>query len=247
MTRLSFALAFVLSVAASGSLALADSASLAPAKDNTLYFDPEGMLSNGAGAYFFSGATSGFGPRRGLLAFDIAGSIPAGSTINSVSLTLHVSRTQFGTSTMSLHPALANWGEGVSDAGDPGGAGTTAEAGDATWLNTFYSTAFWTNPGGDFSAAPSGSTSVGDIGFYTWGSTPAMVADVQSWLNNPAANFGWVLLGDETGFQTAKRFDSRENTDPELRPVLSISYTIPEPATLALLTLGLTALKRRRA
>lgn len=240
-------LGIFLAIVASTTVALGDLASLGAEKDNTLYFDNAGLLSNGAGGFFFAGSTSGFGPRRGLLAFDIAGSIPAGSTIDSVSLTLHVSRAQFSTSTVELHPALADWGEGASDAGEPGGAGITAEPGDATWLHTFYNTSFWTNPGGDFSAAASGSTSITDVGFYTWSSTSAMVADVQSWLDNPAANYGWVLLGDELGFQTAKRFDSRENIEPSFRPVLSISYTIPEPATLALLTLGLVALKRRRA
>ncbi len=239
-------LGIFLAIAASTTIALGDLASLGAEKDNTLYFDADGLLSNGAGDYLFAGSTSGFGPRRGLLAFDVAAGIPAGATINSVSLTLHVSRAQFNTSTVTLHPVLADWGEGASDAGEPGGAGTTAEPGDATWRHTFYNTSFWTNPGGDFSAAASGSTSITDVGFYTWSSTPAMVADVQAWLDNPANNFGWLLLGDEIGFQTAKRFDSRGNIDTGLRPVLSISYTIPEPATLALLTFGLAAWTRRR-
>ena len=224
----------------------ADSVAIGAAKDNTLYFDETGSLSNGEGAYIFAGATSGFGPRRGLLAFDVASNIPAGATIDSVTLTLHVSRTQFGTSAVALHPVLADWGEGASNAGDPGGAGIAAEIGDATWLNTFYSSSFWANQGGDFSAATSGSTLVGDVGCYTWSSTPAMVSDVQSWLDNAATNFGWLLLGDEAGFQTAKRFDSRENPEPGFQPLLSIDYTIPEPATLALIALGSTVLLRRR-
>ena len=28
--------------------------------------------------------------------------------------------------------------------------------------------------------------------------TAQMVADVQSWVTNPGANFGWLLKGDET-------------------------------------------------
>jgi hypothetical protein len=53
-----------------------------------------------------------------------------------------------------------------------------------------------------------------------------MVADVQSWLNNPAANFGWLVLGDESEIGTAKRFDTRESASP---PVLTIQFR-PAPA-----------------
>ena len=48
-----------------------------------------------------------------------------------------------------------------------------------------------------------------------------MVADVQGWLDNPASNFGWLMLGDESTNLTAKRFDTRESTSP---PVLAITY-----------------------
>ena len=54
-----------------------------PSKDNTLYeYDPvEGDHSNGAGFHFFAGE-NGMGELRcGVLAFDIAATIPAGSTI----------------------------------------------------------------------------------------------------------------------------------------------------------------------
>jgi serine protease len=57
-----------------------------------------------------------------------------------------------------------------------------------------------------------------------------MVADVQSWLDNPATNFGWLVLGDESTGTTAKRFDSRESTSP---PVLTIEYTEPSAITLS--------------
>ena len=53
-----------------------------------------------------------------------------------------------------------------------------------------------------------------------------MVADVQSWLDNPANNFGWLVLGDESAVLTAKRFDTRESAIP---PVLTIQYTAPTP------------------
>jgi len=77
-----------------------------------------------------------------------------------------------------------------------------------------------TNEGGDFSATVTASQSVSVVGPYTW-SSPQMVADVQDWLDNPAGNFGWLVLGDEKPTLTSKRFDTRESANP---PVLTIEY-----------------------
>lgn len=71
----------------------------------------------------------------------------------------------------------------------------------------------------------SGSTEVDGNGSYTWDSAPQMVSDVQSWLNDPTGNFGWLLIGDETDASTAKRFDTREALLEENRPVLVIEFT----------------------
>ena len=51
------------------------------------------------------------------------------------------------------------------------------------------------------------------------------MADVQRWLDDPATNFGWLLLGDESENQTTKRFDSKENPDQEDRPILTVEFT----------------------
>ena len=198
---------------------------LSPVQDNTLYENATGSTSNGAGSFTFVGSIATGPVRRALLAFDIAGNIPAGSTINSAVLTLHMSRTVAGDETVTLHRLLANWGEGTSNADTQEGQGAPATTGDATWLHTFFNSSFWASAGGDFTAAPSASTVVGDVAFYTWGSTTQMVADVQSWLDNPGSNFGWILLGNESMSRTAKRFDSRENVTPANRPMLVIDYT----------------------
>jgi hypothetical protein len=84
----------------------------------------------------------------------------------------------------------------------------------------------WDEAGGDLTSDASATAVVGEIGSYTWSSTSAPVADVQSWLDNPDSNFGWLVLGDETGNRTTKRFDSRENESEENRPVLTIKYPI---------------------
>ena len=134
-----------------------------PIRDNTLYQDATGALSNGVGEYLFAGRTGAFAEeklRRALLAFDIAANVPSGSTINSVSLTLNLFKVPPGgtTWTHALHRVLSDWGEGTSNAGTPGGAGIVSTTGDATWLHTFFNTNMWTAQGGDFDPTASAST-----------------------------------------------------------------------------------------
>jgi hypothetical protein len=212
------------------SLAIADIININPIKDNTLYeFDPaEGDHSNARGDHFFAGETAMGELRRGVLAFDVAGNIPAGSIITSVTLSLNMSRTPLDTlRTVELHMLLADWCEGSSHAPGEEGDGAPTTLSDATWRHRFYDTIFWATQGGDFSGAVSASQSVGGVGLYTWSSLQ-MVADVQSWLNDPATNFGWLVLGDESEIATSKRFDTRESANP---PVLTIEYTPPVKAS----------------
>jgi cytochrome c peroxidase len=197
---------------------------LNPSKDNTLYEDAAGSLSNGAGEYFFVGKNDNELTRRSVVAFDVAEVIPAGSTVLSATLRLNMSRTAAPAQSVTLHRLLADWGEGTSDAPDNEGGGTSPTPGSATWIHTFFNSEFWTTAGGDFSFSASASTMVDGVGAYTWGTTPEMVADIQAWLNTPEVNFGWLLAGNESEFHTTKRFDSRENSDPSNRPVLIVEY-----------------------
>jgi hypothetical protein len=201
---------------------------LGTSKDNTLYQSTAGNISNGAGSYFLAGVTGSMGGSntlRGLIAFDIAGNIPAGSTINSVKLSLHVSQSRPGSQSIELHALSADWGEGTSNADGSPGQGATATTNDATWVYRFYNTDSWTSAGGDYSSTASASTSVGGTGFYTWGSTSQMVTDVQDWLDDSSSNFGWIVLGNESATSSAKRFDSKENATDADRPALTIDYT----------------------
>jgi hypothetical protein len=240
--------ALTFAVGATIPFAAADEVTLAPSKDNTLYESSTGALSNGSGAHFFAGVTAFLELRRGLMAFDVS-AIPSGSTIDSVELTLHMSMTIAEPVPVTLHRTLADWGEGGSVAPGQQGAGGPAAPGDATWLHTFHDTQFWANPGGDFAAMVSSAQTVADDGFYTWPSTPELVADVQSWVDGPAGNFGWTLVGDESSGGTAKRFDTRDHVNPALRPSLRVQFTpVPEPSSLVLLSaLALSMLRRRHA
>lgn len=233
---------------------------LTPGRDASLY-ESSGTRSNGAGGVIFTGTNSSGSPRRGLLWFDVAGGIPAGATIDSVQLTLTVAGVAGGGADpfpyiTGIYPLSRNWGEGTQGAGsNTAGSGqgfpTPSDGTSATWTHAFLADQTWTTVGGDFVATPSATASVaGTVGSsFTWGSTAAMVADVQSWLSSPATNFGWMVRGDEVDVSSFRSFHSREATNAAQRPALTVSFTpVPEPSTLllggmALLSIGILRLR----
>lgn len=226
MTARYFGLIMLLSLVVISNPALAKDAELQASRDNTLYQSTSGATSNGSGEYIFAGKTGGGQIRRAVLAFDLS-SIPRGATITAAELTLYMSKTISGPKPVSLHRTLSDWGEGSSDAIGEEGSGAPSTAGDATWIHTFYSGSVWANPGGDFAAIASQTTLVDTVRQYTWPTGPGIVADVQAWVNDPPINYGWTLLGDESTFITAKRFNSRNSLDEDLRPLLRVSYQDP--------------------
>ena len=227
------------------SVARADTVSLAPLRDNTLYEHDTGAISNGAGQHLFAGTTAEGDIRRALLYFDLHSAVPSGSIIDSVTLRLNASRTISGPTGVQVHRVTADWGAAGSNAPDAEGSGTSAMIGDATWVHRFFNTSNWTTPGGDFSAIVSASTPVGAPGFYSW-SSEGMRLDVQHWLDSPASNFGWLLKTDELASPSAKRFDSVNHPNAAVRPELIVSFTVPEPITAMILVLGAVCCSRRR-
>lgn len=197
-----------------------------PGKDNTLYENPNGSLSNGQGDYLFAGKTNAGATRRAVIQFDLAFVIPQGSVITSASLVMVMDQTISGNQTVSLHAATADWGEGPSLANGNGGGGTASLTSDATWIHRFFPSTNWTTPGGDFASTASASTPVGGNGTYTWTSAQ-LAADVQNWVNNVNANFGWVVIGNESANGTAKAFFSGEAAMAANRPKLQVTYTPP--------------------
>ena len=218
---------------ASPFLARADLVNLTSAADASLV---ESAPDNNTGSNSFvaAGASASTGPRRGLFLFDVAGAIPAGSIINSATLTLTVPEGNIANpSTFDLFRVLGDWTEGDK----VGSAGSPADTGEVTWNSRHHGVTLWNSPGGDFIGTASASAFVSGLGTYTW-SSAALAADVQWWLDNSATNFGWILISQSEGTpQTARRFGSRE--DPLNAPVLSIDFTIiPEPSALCLTALG---------
>jgi len=242
--------------------ARAQTVQIAPSRDNTL-FEPTTVVdkSNGVGPQFYSGRTNGDRLRRGVLRFDVAGAVPGGSTITGVTLRVNCSHVPVfdgaNARTQRLRRATSDWGEGTSDAGVNNGDGVTPTPGDATWNHSFFSSSFWTTPGGDQSATLSSSVDVTGTGLYAFPSTPQLVADVQDMLDQPGGNFGWVVSGEEVVNGTARAFDTREApTYPfynGVAPVLEVTYAASVPslppwsaALLALLGLGMGVLVLRR-
>lgn len=243
--------AILLTAILSARIAAANSITLTPSLDNTLIQVTSAsaqQLSNGQGDIFVGRTNQdGSGPatisiRRGLVEFDIADNIPADATITGVSLTMNDVMGLNGSQTISLYRVLQAWGQGTSF--QNGGMGADATQNDATWYYTFYDAAdpsaspTWNTPGGSFSNTLSASTVDNDTSgspeSFTW-SAAQMIADVQYWLANPTDNFGWLIQGNESTGQTAKRFDGMySTTSPNVPPELTITYSVPEPSSIAL-------------
>jgi hypothetical protein len=238
-----------------------------PSQDAVIYGAGFTGNANGAGEALFAGNTGGGSPRRSLLQFDL-GAIPDNATITGAALTLFVDQAANATArTISLFELTQAWTTGSSNAVASPGQGVAAQAGDATWLHRSFpgggsGGALWATQGGTFDPAVVASASVGAVStpgnpasVYTWAG-PGMVASVQGWLDDPATNFGWILVGNESATQSVKRFVSGDAAvDDWLKPNLRLTYDlappIPEPSTWALLAGGLllvgAAGRRRRS
>ncbi|MEY2409128.1 MAG: hypothetical protein QOF48_1798 [Verrucomicrobiota bacterium] len=231
-----------------GVTARADVVTLNPAHDATL-IEIAPNRNNGAEQWFMAGTTQNGTRNRGLLQFDFTGIIPANAIITSVDLSLEVTRVPgcgLVSSQFSLHQMLTSWGEGAKFAVDnQGGQGDDATAGEVTWNRRFVGGAAWGAPGGledvDFAAVSSGLLNIYGTGDSPYHFVDAQMAlDVQNWVNNPAANFGWMLMTDaeNTPF-TARRFGSHE--DANVSPILTVYFeVVPEPGMIGLGVLMLT-------
>jgi hypothetical protein len=225
-------------------------------------FENQPDNSIGRGPAVFVGDDSNSSPRRGLIDFNIAANVPQGAIITSAQLTLFLADVAgsdaggIGDSTprtIELHRLTSGWAHG------PTGLGVTTIAGTdqgfpaippgPTWNERRYQqNQPWNKPGGDFTPAVSASTVVSQNvnAPYTWLSTPTLVADVQSMLNSPSLNYGWILLNtNESGSQTYRAFYTKDWSDPAMRPQLQLTYDVapvPVPAAAWLFGSGLMAM-----
>ncbi len=210
--------------------------------------------SNLGGTTLVAGTNQQYSRSRAIFRFDLA-PLPAGATITAVHVQLTVTRRpdpdQHGgpvDSDFSLFRLLADWGEGNGVEV----TGSNAQPGDATWNDRHFGSSSWTAPGGlagtDYANDPSGTTSVSGVGTYAWGSSSELISDAQSWLDDPSANFGFILISQTEGTSgTGRRFASRDQPGGGIPgPKLMLSYSVPEPSSLTLAMIALIGFARRR-
>lgn len=197
---------------------------LSAAKDNTIYqADPD--ASNGSGEFLLVGTGL-----RSLVQFDVGSdTVPAGSTIIDAVLTLHAPNSSSGSSSVSVHKVYSSWGEAGSNASGDETIGDRARQFDATWIYSSYDGELWNSPGGD-AAGSSASATVADSGAYEW-LGDGLIDDIQSWIDNPAGNFGWLL---QAGSGILTSFYSKDGPDSSLAPTLEITYEEPPPPPVTL-------------
>ena len=254
----------------SAGTARADIVNIPASQDATLYGGSDATNNaSGSGPGMFVGSDPS-NPKRGLIKFNIPAYVPAGATINSVTLTLYmdmVAGSGGGTGggdttprTIRLFDVTTPWHGGTNGTTGHAGPGfggtghgfTPPNPGDPTWNYASYNTVPWTTPGGDFISTESADTLVSQTlnAPYTWGSTSKMVADVQSWLNGPN-NYGWLLKNDSEAIsQTYRAFytaeGAAEQSVPQFAPKLAVTFTVPEPVGIAALGLVPLLMRRRR-
>lgn len=208
-------------------------------------------VADGQGGSLWTSVLAAGVVRRALMRFDLS-SIPPGSVVVAASVEAFMIRLR-EPQPLTLHRVTAAWGEGPSNGGDAG-VGAAAGSGDSTWSHRFWPDQLWTVRGGDYLLTASASTPVsGWPAPVVWASTPAIVDDVQGWIDAPSANHGWIMIGTESGSQNASRLASRHSTTESARPRLRVSWIepasgedVPLPAWALALLAGAAALAFRR-
>jgi hypothetical protein len=185
---------------------------------------------------------------RSLAGFDIS-AIPAGSTIDSVTLTLFPRNNGTAANTVDalfeieVHQLI----------------GSITEAG-STWANRENTgPVAWTTPGGDFSATVLSSLSanprtlVTNASSYTFSSTSDFVTAAQGALDGSGTLYMILLAPVMEAGSVVNRFDfASDDTAGIGAPMLTVNYTVPEPNTISLLAgmgvagIALQVLRRRK-
>ncbi|MDR1281423.1 MAG: DNRLRE domain-containing protein [Opitutaceae bacterium] len=224
------------------SVSLSHAASLPITSSADLFIRGDQPNSTNQGATLIVGELATGYKLRSLLSFDLS-ALPAGATINSVQLVLHLAEndaTAVDTSlTLTLHAVTQTWAEA-----------------SVTWNNASAGTP-WTTAGGTFDSTVLSSQTVptkGSTGVdYTWDNTAEFLGIVRSaYASGTAVSFFLKDSDESTNQRELVRFVSN-NGAAGPKPQLIIDYTVssvPEPSTcvviLAVAGLAVATVARKR-
>ncbi|MEM7514255.1 MAG: T9SS type A sorting domain-containing protein, partial [Bacteroidota bacterium] len=200
---------------------------LSPEKDNTLYENAEGNTSNGKGDFLFIGRnnTASESIRRTIIQFDLSG-ISQDQMVESASLLFVINRTNDNIlAPASLHLVSTEWGEGDSDAPGSESGGDTAAVNDVTWLFAKFDSVAWENTGGDFEETPTATDTLMNSSEVLQFSSEAMATQINDAIANGQGSISWIVIGDESRNQSARKLVSRENAEEADRPSLTLSFS----------------------
>ena len=172
------------------------------------YIDSGGKTTNFGGSS--SLVVSGRPDDAALLKWDLSG-LPAGSTLQSATLTIHVTNTSGNT--YEIYELKRSWTESQS-----------------TWKKA-ASGSSW-QIAGALGSLDHGTTVLGTVTASATGTRnvvlyPAGLAVVQGWIDNPASNFGVILQDYANANKDPLEFSSKEATVAADRPQLQVVYHPP--------------------
>jgi alpha-tubulin suppressor-like RCC1 family protein len=149
---------------------------------------------------------------RALLQFNLS-SVPTNAVVTSARVQVQVVKIPrfIGTSQFTLFRMLTPWSIAAT---------WYSPQPDGSWF------AIGCAPNSDYISTGSASKPITGLANYEFGSTPQLVADVQSWINDSSTNHGWLLKADSESVLSARHFSTA--------PTVVIDYTAPPaPPTIA--------------
>lgn len=195
---------------------------LTPVKEHTLYSE---NASSSERDILISGSSNNGDLRRAILQFDLS-AIPSGAIINSVSLSLQVSKFSNKTNGANyyIHHINQKWDEGNSFSFDGKSDGLNTQSQETYGNDARSGSSDWSTRGADFNLKPSASTMITNESLSHSFISNEIRNDVQRWVNGTNANHGWILIGDENLKNNAITFKNKNSNAPA---VLKINYTVP--------------------
>lgn len=182
--------------------------------------------NNGMGGcyYMLAGYDNGGAVARALIKFDPSFIVPSNVTVTSAELTLTLEGTYYtGSVTITAYALSNDWTEGS------GGCGATGDLNLNTAWNFYDGNSNTWTPGGAYGAAASTPLSVTQTtgNKLTLQLKPSVV---QSWINNPDANYGVIIKGSvESGaVNNWISFYASTYSTASFRPELRINYKLPQ-------------------